>query len=289
MFESFSRSWQLTKLTFGIINQDKEMLLFPFLGVIFSVIFMLALLFPTIIVKLLNEVSQTFGILEYVLLFLTYLGLAFIATFFNVAVVYTVKTRIEGGNATFMDSIKFSFSKIHLIFMWSIVSATVGLILKFIDNLARRQKGIGRIILQITRSLLGMAWGIVTIFVVPGMVYYGLNPIDAIKRSVSTIRKTWGESLIRYFGFGAAQALIMVIGLITLSILFLILLTIGGIIGALIGFLLIFLFVIVVVLTFNVAKQVFNTALFVYSETGKVPLGIDPDIMRNAFKNQGLT
>jgi hypothetical protein len=70
-----------------------------------------------------------YGIVQYAIIFLTYLGLAFIATFFNVCVVYTVKIRFEGGNATFMESLKFALSKIGLIFYWSLISATVGLVL----------------------------------------------------------------------------------------------------------------------------------------------------------------
>ena len=74
--------------------------------------------------------------LQLFILFLTYLGLAFIATFFNVCVVYTTKKRFEGGNATFGESVEFAFSKIHLIFAWSLVAATVGLLLRILDNIA---------------------------------------------------------------------------------------------------------------------------------------------------------
>ena len=42
----FSRSWELTKLSFRVLMQDKEMLLFPFLGGLFSLLFSLALLYP---------------------------------------------------------------------------------------------------------------------------------------------------------------------------------------------------------------------------------------------------
>jgi hypothetical protein len=39
--------------------------------------------------------------------------------------------RLSGGDATFFDSIKFAFSRVHLILGWSVVSATVGLFLLF--------------------------------------------------------------------------------------------------------------------------------------------------------------
>ena len=69
------------------------------------------------------------------LIFIIYLGLAFITTFFSVATVYTIKTRFEGGDATFFQSLGFACSRFHLIILWSLVSATVGLILKLIGNM----------------------------------------------------------------------------------------------------------------------------------------------------------
>jgi len=137
VFEAFSRSLAITKLSLDVIKKDKELLLFPVLSGIFSFLFIISLLFPTVIVGLLSSSGKPaitgLGIL---LLFIVYFGLAFIATFFNVCIVYTTKKRFEGGNASFSESIKFAFSRIHLIFAWSLLSATVGLILRFIENLA---------------------------------------------------------------------------------------------------------------------------------------------------------
>jgi hypothetical protein len=92
-------------LSFNVIKQDKEMLLFPLLGGIFSLLYSAALIYPTILVQLgRGSVSDVqLDVVEYMLLFATYLGLSFIATFFNVCVVFTTKVRFEGGDATFME------------------------------------------------------------------------------------------------------------------------------------------------------------------------------------------
>ena len=37
MFNTFGRSWELTKLSFRVIKEDKELLLFPLLGGLFSI------------------------------------------------------------------------------------------------------------------------------------------------------------------------------------------------------------------------------------------------------------
>lgn len=281
----FSRSWEITKLSFGVIGKDKEMLWFPILSGIFSILFIVAILFPTIILSMLGGEQFQGGIVELLILFFIYLGLAFIATFFNVATVYTAKKRFEGGDATFSESIKFAFSKLWIIFLWAIVSAVVGIILRLIEMAAERSGKIGEIILTIVRFGLGAAWGIVTIFVIPVLVYKGHTPFDAIKESTKTIKKTWGESLIRAFGLGAIEMLLIVLGVV-LTIIFAFLVASLGI-GAIL-FVLGFgiFFIVSVIIVFGVANQIYNTALYVYAETGKVPEGFNKEVLAHAFENK---
>jgi hypothetical protein len=267
-----------------VIKKDKELLLFPLLAGIFSIIFFLTMLFPSIITSFMKGIGPgSYGIMEYLLIFITYLGLAFIATFFNVCVIYTTKIRFEGGNATFWESINFARSKIGLIFAWSVIAATVGLILRIIDNIAERSGQSGRMVLNILTSILGMMWSIITIFVVPAMVYHNLGPMDAIKKSVETLKRTWGESLIRYFGLGLIQFLFFLLGIIATFILFFVLAGLGPI-GIIITVVIAVLYFLGVILVFNVANTVFNTALYVYADTGKIPEGYSQETMQNAFR-----
>ena len=284
MANAFSRSWGITKLSFGVIKKDKELILFPIMAFITSAIYILAMLFPSVVAAILQGMSpNNLGAMAYVMMFLTYLGLAFIATFFNVCVVYTTKIRFEGGNATFFESIKFAMSKVHLIFSWSMLAATVGLILGMIDRMARRAKGAGKIVLSILRSVLGLAWSIITIFVVPGMVYHNLGPVDAIKKSVQTLKKTWGESLIRYYGLGLVQMAFVFLGVVVAIPIVLVSMGAGpiGLIASVGAFVMYF---IIVGLVFAIANSIFSTALYVYADTGKIPQGYSKEIMEGAFR-----
>jgi len=89
MFDVLSRSWEITKLNFDVMKKDKELLLFPLFASIFSILFLIAMLVPSIITSFIENGAgpEVYGIVQYTILFLTYLGLAFIATFFNVCVV----------------------------------------------------------------------------------------------------------------------------------------------------------------------------------------------------------
>lgn len=283
----FGRSWSLMKLSFGIIKQDTEMLLFPLLGGIFSLMYAVALLYPTIVVEILRHdletaSSFTLNAVDYAMLFCTYFGLAFIATFFNVCVVFTTKTRFEGGDATFMDSIRFALSKLHLILTWSLVSASVGLILRGIDSLAERTGAIGALIIKILTAILGAIWSLITIFVVPAMVYEDLGPLDAIKRSTQTLKATWGESLIRHYGLGMMQLIFALLGVGLCMGLFVLLEPLGST-GTIITLWVGVVYFIGLVLIFQVANTVFNTALYAFARTGRAPAGFDGHALAGAL------
>lgn len=280
---AFSRSWEMMKLSIDVMKKDRELFLFPVLAGIFSLLFVVAMVVPTLLTGFLQD-QRVGGALFWIVLFAIYFGLAFIATFFNVCVVYTVKTRFDGKDAAFMDSVRFAFSRIGIIIAWSLVSATVGLILRVIDELGERGGDVGRIVADIIVGILGAAWSIITIFVVPGMVYHGLGPFAAIKRSVGTLKKTWGESLIRYYGLGLVELGAFVVGVIVFILLAMLTAPVTPLLVAVL-FLAVVYFIGVIVF-FNLANTVFNTALFVYAETGKAPKGYKHDVLAAAFQTR---
>lgn len=285
---AFSRSWMITKLSFGVINKDRELLWFALLSFIFSTLFAIAMIFPSIIPTLIdNDFSRdSLQLFEYVIIFLTYFGLAFIATFFNVCVVYTTKIRFEGGNATFGESIGFAFSKVLLILQWSLLSATVGLLLRILHHLASSLGKVGQIVANILIGLLGMAWSIVTIFVVPVLVYEGLGPINAVKKSTEVIKRTWGESLIKTIGLGLVQFFIFVVIIILSGFLTYFLAATLDVTGVIIGVCVGLILLLLTGLIFTVASTIFNTALYVYANSHQIASGFTEDVVRGAFKQK---
>ncbi len=284
MFEVLERSWSLTKLSARILSQDKEMLLFPLLGGIFSLLFFVAMLFPTgVWAVAVGGEGVAFDVVNYVLMAITYFGLAFVATFFNVCVVFTTRTRFEGGDATFAQSIAFALSRVPQIAAWSALSASVGLFLHALDRVGKRHGGLGQVLVSVARGMLGMAWSVVTLFVVPVMVYEGVGPFDAVRRSMETLRHTWGESLVRHVGLGVAQSVVLFAGLLVGGVAVLALANLGGTALA-VGIVLLVAWVIVVVLVFQVLNAVFNTALYVFAQRGQAPGAYDADLLSHALR-----
>ena len=281
----WERSWWITRASFGVLSKDREMILFPILSGLFSALFSLALLFPTVIIHLLKAVDVSrivVGPTQIAAVAVTYFGLAFIATFFNVCVVYTTRVRLSGGDATFTDSIQFALSRVHLIAGWSAVAATVGVLLHAIESAAQRSGLVGKIVLSILRALLAGAWAVMTVFVIPSMVYKDLGPIDAMRDSFETLKRTWGESIIGYYGIGLASALFVVPG---------VLLIVGGVaaigVSVPLGVLLVILGALgiaIVSIVFGILSTIYKTALYHFASTGNAPPGFDQGALMGAFR-----
>jgi len=102
--------------------------------------------------------------------------------------------------------LQFSVSRIGAIFSWAVFAATVGLILRLI------QENTG-IVGKIITGIIGIVWSIATFFVVPVIAYENLGPVGAFKRSAQMKKEKWGESLVAGFSFGFIQLLaFLVIG-----------------------------------------------------------------------------
>ncbi|MHA1453646.1 MAG: DUF6159 family protein [Promethearchaeota archaeon] len=291
---AFQRSREVMRLSFAVIKADKELLWFPIISSIFSAAYSLAILFPLVIVEILAGVSGGGEVvmkgIYYLWLFVVYFGLAVISAFFGVCTCYTAKTRFEGGDATFGQSIKYGFKRFGSVVAWGAVSGVWGVLMVLLQNLANKLGPPGKIIVQILRGAMSFMWNIATIFVIPAITYYDLTPFKAIKKSVATLKKTWGESIIRHFGMGLLSFLFSLLGILVLgglSAVFFIFVQdqLGMWLGISFAILAI-LYLILLNMVFGIANQIFNTALFVYADTGSVPKGWKKNVLANTFKDK---
>lgn len=285
--QALSRSWNLTKVSFRVIGQDKELLLFPLIGMMLSVGYLLALLYPTIWLEMSRDGSMQWDVADYIVTFIAYLGLSFIGTFSNMCIVYTAKTRFAGGNATFGESVSFSLGRIHQVLAWATVAATVGLVFRMIDDAAERAGGVGKIVVGILRGILGMVWSAITMFVVPSMVYRGTGPIDAIKDSIRVLKKTWGESIVRSLGFGLVEFLFLFLGMLVFGSAIAGVVSMGAGSPAILAVVVLgVMYFMGVVFVFMLAHMIFNTALYAYASEGAMAPGYDSEMLRTAFRTK---
>lgn len=151
------------------------------------------------------EISEQ---LVLIVLFLFYLIAFFIIVFFNVGLVYCARQVFEGEPVSIREGLQYSVSRVNVILPWAALAATVGVILR---SLEERLGFVGQIVI----GLVGAVWSIATFFVVPVLAYEDIGPIDAVKRSAAIMREKWGEAIGVNFSFGAFYLIGYLAGLAT--------------------------------------------------------------------------
>ena len=202
----FRRSYLIFRESLQVLAKDKEILIFPLLSGIVTIVAFLSIVFAGVTSGVFEHFDKH-DPLNYVVAFVWYFISWFIVLFFNVAVIHCASIRLRGGDPTVADGFRASMQHIGRIAAWALVSATVGVILRF---LADRANVIGKIIV----GLLGAAWSIATYFIVPVMIFEKRSLRDSVKQSTQLIAKTWGESLVAAGGIGLFIMLLAVAGLI---------------------------------------------------------------------------
>ena len=209
MFAAFGRSFRLIGESYRVLRHDPELIwltLFSFAGVVFLVVVLGALGFGT---GMIDTDGETGGG-AFVLLAVGYFIGYFIIIYFQVALVASVIHRMSGGDPHVRYGISQANHHLGAILTWTLIAATVGLILKALESAARGQRG--GIIAQIIVSVLGFAWGLMVFFVIPVIVVEGVSGISAIKRSSSVLKQRWGEAVI------GTQGISLIIMLATLVV-----------------------------------------------------------------------
>ena len=203
----FSRSWALIKASAGVLRADSELLVFPLLSLVATMLVVASFVAPLLIFGDPNAAQlREEGItpLGAIWLFGFYLCQYFCIFFFNSALVGAAMIRLDGGDPTLSDGLRIAWSRIGAIFGYAMIAATVGLLLR---GLQERAGWIGRWVV----GLLGVAWTVASFLVVPVLVSQSIGPIDAVKRSAQLLRKSWGENLIGNGGIGLVGGLLMVL------------------------------------------------------------------------------
>lgn len=188
-----SRSWRLIQASASVLRQDKELLLFPVFSTITTIIVIASLLIPAIATGYFDR-AETERI-QWLPVFLLYLVQYFIIFFFNTALVGVAMIRLEGGDPTVKDGLRIAWSKAGSILGYAGIAATVGLILRVIEE---RAGFVGRWI----AALLGAGFTIATALTVPVLVSRDVGPVDAVKESAQLLKQTWGENIVGNGGMG---------------------------------------------------------------------------------------
>jgi hypothetical protein len=194
-----NRTFQLAGSSWRVLKADKELVFLPVLSLIATAVIAVSFLWP-----IFNSCTESIGAksaacefatTDYIIMAVAYVTLAFVTIFFNTALVHAANQRMNGGDPTVGSAIRGAMGKVHRILPWAIVSATVSVILRSIEE---RAGVVGRIVI----GIIGLAWSLVTFLVIPVFVIEDLGVVDAVKRSGALFKRTWGENVAAQVGFG---------------------------------------------------------------------------------------
>ena len=277
----FSRSWELVKQSFAILRSDKQLMLFPVLSAV-CCLFVTAviatggtiLMMPAIASAAANgeQFHPNQSPLFLFGMFTLYVANYFVIVFFNVALVGVANSRLMGGTWTFRDGLALAWERKGTILQWAFVAATVGVILRTLEE---RMGLIGRIIMRI----IGIAWALACYFVVPVLAFEDLTPIAAVKRSAKLFHDTWGEKVIGGFSLSLVSMVLMLpgIGLVIVATL------LGGLNGLLFGLALMFLYFLLLSVFMSAVGGIFNAALYRYACFKQVAPAFSEDLIASAW------
>ena len=204
MFERLDRSFGLAKASAAILLKDRALLVFPLISSVAAIAVIACFALPLGGMHALDALSSHGRALtsaQYATAFLFYLSQYFVIFFFNTALVGAVMMQLDGGEPTVGDGLRIAASKVYPILGYAFVAATVGMVLRAIQE---RVGFVGKMVV----GLLGVGWTLATYLVIPVLAAQDVGPLEAIKESAELFKRTWGENMIGQAGIGLAFGLI---------------------------------------------------------------------------------
>ena len=286
MFGNLSYTWSLMRSSWGVLKRDKQLLLFPLLSGICCLLVLASFAVPIFVTDSWHPPDKAGGaarqVLYYGTLFLYYFANYLVITFFNSAIIACAIERMRGGTPNLSYGFREAMSRLPLIIGWSLLAATIGLLLRAIEE---RSEWVGRLV----AGLFGLAWGVTSFLVVPVLVVERKGPFAALKGSAALLGKTWGQQIKGNFGFGAIIVLLAIPGLLLAALGVYLGTTMPTLLPAAGCVLLAIVYLIGLALVQSALQSIFQAAVYLYASGGEIapaldgPRGFPVQLLRQAM------
>ncbi|TPG45889.1 hypothetical protein EAH75_17610 [Rhodanobacter glycinis] len=284
MAGKFARSWALMKASATVLRSDKSLLVFPLLSGLCTLLVAASFLIPLAVMVIGGEHAgqdfhQRMSAGTYLLMFAFYLVQYFVIIFFQTALTGVALMHLRGEPTSVAAGFALARSRLPHIFGYALIAATVGLVLRMVQE---RLGLIGRLVV----GFLGLAWTVATFLVVPILASQDVGPVDAVKRSVELLKRSWGENLIGNGGIGVVFGLLMLVAVLAGAVL------IGGafalqsVVAIVLAVTLVVLGFILLGLIQSSLQGIYAAALYRYAESGEASVGFDQALLEQAFRSK---
>jgi hypothetical protein len=127
----------------------------------------------------------------------------FVSLYCGVALAAVLAGRLSGEQLTAADGWIAARERIGIIAAWTLVTCTVGAVLRSIEQYVP----LGA---RIVVAIADLSWSLATMFAVPILAYENLGPRATLRRSAQIFCQRWGTQIGGMAGIGVASALVYV-------------------------------------------------------------------------------
>ena len=280
----------LSKQSWAALGKNWQLIVFPIISgiamLVVTILFFVPEAFALQPILATEEPAAGQWLTVFVIFFLYYLVASFVVTFSNTALVGATLKMLRGEPATVADGIRVAMSRLGKIVVYSLISATVGVIARGITQSGRQSdNAIIAILTAILGGLIQGAWSLMVFFAIPVMIVENVGVRDSLKRSLELFKRTWGEGFVGSTAIGGISCLAMLV----------VLLAGGGIIAAgvladvlalvTVGAVLLILGLVLISLLNGAVNGIFQASMYNYATTGDAGPFIDSDLAREAFQS----
>lgn len=290
MFEKIGNSWKLAKECWRVLMLDKEMLMFPLLSTFTTIVVLSILAYPMwalgffeqpeVIHIDVNQLLDASTIITWILLMVvpTYICYV-ILTFFNSGLITCAFIRLCGDDPVLTDGFHVAWKRLPNILTWSILAASVGLLLRLF-------KGRNNILRSLIGGTLELGWRVASFFAIPIIVAEEKGAIDALKRSGKLIKKNWGEALTLEVGLSVLAYPVIAPVFVVIGLCAYTLQTMPMFNTIIIALCLIYVFI--VSLVFSTLDAIAKAALYMVATGDQMPENFNNELLETVFKRKSV-
>jgi hypothetical protein len=273
----FQRSVALAKASWNVLRGDGSLMWFPVLAGVVSAVLVgvMALIgWATAGSETTTSGSThlTANAATFIVGIVGYFGVVFVQTYFLGGLVASASQCLDGRATTVGEGLRAANARSGRLFAWALLTGTVTWILQAIEE---RAGIIGRIVM----GFLGAAWTVLTFLTVPIVMFEDVGPINALKRSGTLFKQTWGENLIAQVGIGLLMLPVVLVGFAVGALAVMTNVLAVQIAGVAVAVVLVLAGSVIV----NALSGIYRTALYRYAVDGAVPQAFAGVDMEHAF------
>jgi len=267
----------MTRLGMAVVRADPELMVYTFLSALFSLVAIGAAVSGSVGLDVIasdpecvgDECGSELAVAHMAIWFVFYLLVSVITVFWNAAIIASAYERLSSGtNPSFSYGIGQAMKCLPQILVWGIIAGTIGLFINILEGLSHDENAPVplRFVAGLASFIIGIAWWVVTFFVIPMIVLERAGVLDSMGKSTELFKRTWGEDVASHIGTGLLMTLCIVL-LICVSVP----LMMFGDLGVALGIVILAIGLLFAVLFFSTVEAVNRASLFYYAKTGQMP------------------